>query len=105
MKCIFLKVAGAVAFTFIVLTVVGGCNGITAGFLMTLTFGRRRRMKASRGERIRETGLVMVGTPNQGTAFADRFQDDGWFKLLFEGAGQDLTSSRCLVAGKLDGEG
>jgi len=67
-------------------------------------------------QRIRVTGLVMIGTPNQGAALADRFQDDGWFKLLFEGAGQDLTSGYAatvplptvpyrLIAGKLEGEG
>lgn len=67
-------------------------------------------------QRIKVTGLVMIGTPNQGASLADRFHDDSWFKLAFEDAGQNLTSGYaatvplptvpyCLVAGRLEGEG
>lgn len=66
--------------------------------------------------RIKASGLVMIGTPNQGAALADRFKDDGWFRAAFEGVGQDLTSGYArkipapsvpykLVAGRLNGEG
>lgn len=67
-------------------------------------------------QRINVTGLVMIGTPNQGAALADRFKDSQWFKAAFKGAGQDLTSGYaaqvplptvpyCLIAGQLEGEG
>lgn len=66
--------------------------------------------------RIKAKGLVMIGTPNQGAALADRFKDDGWFQTALEGVGQDLTSGYAskipapsvpykLVAGRLSGEG
>jgi Putative serine esterase (DUF676) len=66
--------------------------------------------------RIRVTGLVMIGTPNQGAALADRFKDESWFLIGLDQAGQDLTSGYAagiplpvvpyfLVAGKLEGEG
>jgi len=66
--------------------------------------------------RIKVTKLIMIGTPNQGTALADRFKDSSWFQLAFDTAGQDLTSGYAatvplpkvpyyLIAGKLDGEG
>ena len=65
---------------------------------------------------IKVTGLVMIGTPNQGAALADRFKDNAWFQAAFEGAGQDLTSGYastvplptvpyCLIAGQLEGDG
>jgi len=66
--------------------------------------------------RIGVRGLVMIGTPNQGAALADRFQGEAWFQLGLDEAGQNLTSGYAatvpapsvpywLVAGRLTGEG
>ena len=67
-------------------------------------------------KRMRVRGLILIGTPNQGAALADRFKDNGFFKIGLDQAGQDLTSGYAatipvptvpyfLVAGKLAGEG
>ena len=67
-------------------------------------------------KRMRVRGMVMIGTPNQGAALADRFKDNRWFQIGLEQAGQDLTSGYAatvpkpsvpyfLVAGRLKGEG
>lgn len=66
--------------------------------------------------RMRVRGMVMIGTPNQGAALADRFKGEAWFQLGLDQAGQDLTSGYAttipkptvpyfLVAGRLAGEG
>jgi len=65
---------------------------------------------------IKVRGMVMIGTPNQGAALADRFQGEAWFQLGLDQTGQDLTSGYAigiplpsvpyvLVAGRLKGEG
>lgn len=61
-------------------------------------------------------GLIMIGTPNQGAALADRFKGEAWFQLGLDQAGQNLTSGYAatipkpsvpyaLIAGRLPGEG
>lgn len=67
-------------------------------------------------QRIEVVGLVMIGTPNQGAALADRFKGNSYFQMAFDQAGQDLApgySGRLpvpqvpymLIAGQLAGEG
>jgi len=66
--------------------------------------------------RVKVSGLIMIGTPNQGAALADRFKDNSFFKVGLDEAGQNLTSGYAanipkptvpyrLVAGQLPGEG